>query len=266
MKQVPENGPDESEVSNHWIFHAIQRFGVGPSVLVLTLLAILYSVFVGIVLDLLFKATILWIDVLFCIMIPAFVAPIISYTIVHLLDELFKAEMRLRGLATQDGLTGLCTRRHFVDLAEWAMEKSRRNGQPVSVLMMDADYFKHINDTLGHAVGDRVLKALGRISHGECRTADLAGRYGGEEFAFLLPATPANTALAVAERLRRVVEAEVAHEAGLEKPVTVSIGVASSTGGKTGLAQLIDLADGALYQAKRAGRNRVCMAEAMETQ
>lgn len=141
------------------------------------------------------------------------------------------------------------------------MEKSRRSGQPVSVLMIDADHFKRINDTLGHVMGDRVLVALSHVIHSVCRTADLAGRYGGEEFAILLPATPMVTAQAVAERLRRAVEIEVMQVAGLEKAVTVSIGIATAEAGLTPVEQLIEQADAAMYAAKRAGRNCVRVAE-----
>ncbi len=247
----------EEQQSWHWMRRLVHRHGVWPTVCAMTLIAIVYSVLVGVALDLLLKPAIVWMDLLYCIVIPALVAPIVSYAAIRLLHELEVAERKLRQLASKDSLTGLGTRRHFLELAEWAMEKSRRSGQPTSMLMMDADHFKQINDTFGHAVGDRVLVAIGQVIQNVCRTADLAGRYGGEEFSILLPTTPAAMAVAVAERLRSTVEAEVAQLAGLEQAVTVSIGIATSDAGKTHLPQLIEQADAAMYAAKHAGRNCV---------
>jgi diguanylate cyclase (GGDEF)-like protein len=186
----------------HWLRRLVHRHGVWTTVCVMTLIAIVYSVLVGVALDLLLKPAVDWLDLVYCVVIPALVAPLVSYASIRLLHDLELAERKLHQLATKDSLTGLGTRRHFLELAEWTLEKSRRSGQAVSVLMMDADNFKQINDTLGRAAGDRVLAAIGKVIHNVCRTADLAGRYGGEEFAILLPATPTAMAVAVAERLR----------------------------------------------------------------
>lgn len=250
----------EEQRAWHWLRRLVHRRGVWATVCVMTLIAILYSVLVGVALDLLLKSTVVWLDLVYCVVIPALVAPIVSYASIRLLHDLELAESKLRQLATKDSLTGLGTRRHFLELAGWALEKSRRSGEAVSVLMMDADHFKQINDTLGHVAGDRVLAAIGQVIHNVCRAADLAGRYGGEEFAILLPATPTAMAVAVAERLRSTVEAEVAQMAGLAKAVTVSIGVAMTDAGNPPLQTMIEQADAAMYAAKHAGRNCVRVA------
>lgn len=250
----------EEQRAWHWLRRLVHRYGVWVTVSVMTLIAVVYSVLVGVVLDLMLKSSVVWLDLVYCIVIPALVAPMVSYASIRLLHELELAERKLRQLATKDSLTGLGNRRYFLELAEWTLEKSRRSGEAVSVLMMDADYFKQINDALGHVAGDRVLAAIGQVIHNVCRAADLPGRYGGEEFAILLPATPTAMAVAVAERLRSTVEAEVAQMAGVDKVVTVSIGIAMTDAGNPPLQRMIEQADAAMYAAKHAGRNCVRVA------
>ncbi|TAN50474.1 MAG: GGDEF domain-containing protein, partial [Betaproteobacteria bacterium] len=160
-----------------------------------------------------------------------------------------------------DALTGLRNRR-FLDLrlAE-EMSRAARYGAPVSVLLLDIDHFKSVNDTCGHAVGDRVLAEVGRIVRETVRNTDLAARYGGEEMAIIAPQTPLSTAVMLGERLRRNIEAKAANAvpemAVLERPITVSIGVAKSSTPPESASKLLWRADSALYEAKGGGRNRV---------
>ncbi|MDG3443026.1 GGDEF domain-containing protein [Nitrospirillum amazonense] len=163
---------------------------------------------------------------------------------------------RLYDMATRDVLTGLPNRRHFLDVGEREVRRGREAGQPQALLMIDIDHFKAINDTLGHAAGDRVLSQFGRLLQGWLREGEVAGRIGGEEFAVLLPDADTVDAAARAETLRRVVEAApVNGHATLAW--TVSIGAARVSGGDDGLADALRRADLALYAAKAAGRNRV---------
>lgn len=160
-----------------------------------------------------------------------------------------------------DALTGLRNRR-FLDLrlAE-EMSRAARYGSPVSVLLLDIDHFKSVNDTCGHAVGDRVLAEVGRIVRETVRNTDLAARYGGEEMAIIAPQTPLSTAVMLGERLRRNIETKAADAvpevAVLERPITVSIGVAKSSSPPESASKLLWRADSALYEAKGGGRNRV---------
>jgi two-component system cell cycle response regulator len=138
--------------------------------------------------------------------------------------------------------------------------------KPVSVMMFDIDHFKRVNDTYGHASGDEVLKALAQRVSGGIRDFDLLARYGGEEFVVIMPSTPADHALMVAERLCRIIGAEPFEASGSETPlaITASIGVATTTNPVEAAAALLERADTALYQAKDGGRNQVRSAEALE--
>ncbi|MBK8481338.1 MAG: diguanylate cyclase [Proteobacteria bacterium] len=164
-----------------------------------------------------------------------------------------------RSLATTDGLTGLLNRTHFFHLAEQELRRCRRLGGPVSVLMVDVDHFKRINDRYGHQAGDLVLARVGECLKTKIREMDLVGRYGGEEFAALLPQTPPPLAREVGERIRRTIEALSIMVDGQTIPVTLSVGVAGRAQ-PDDLPALLRQADAALYQAKSAGRNRVVVA------
>jgi diguanylate cyclase (GGDEF)-like protein len=161
-------------------------------------------------------------------------------------------------LATLDGLTGINNRRHFMELALLAFENARRFGQPLSAMMLDVDHFKSINDRYGHHVGDQVLRAMAERCKAALRSVDVLGRYGGEEFAIVLPGTPAHQAATVlAERIRkRVSDDPIPTDAG---PVrcTISVGVASVEVSTRDPGELFQRADAALYEAKQGGRNRV---------
>lgn len=173
-------------------------------------------------------------------------------------------EERLRELAVTDGLTSLYTRRHFMNLAEREFRRSKRYAAPLSLLMLDADFFKKINDTYGHVAGDAVLKNLAQVAREVVREVDVIGRLGGEEFAILLPETDEERATAVAERLRTAIEAREVEPvgAGIE-PIrfTVSIGVASVREEDENLESVMLRSDAALYEAKEIGRNIVVVAE-----
>ncbi|HVL98587.1 MAG TPA: GGDEF domain-containing protein [Egibacteraceae bacterium] len=162
---------------------------------------------------------------------------------------------RTRATARTDGLTGLSNHVTFQTVLHAEHERMRRYGSHYSVLLVDLDHFKRINDAHGHPVGDEVLRAVARLLGERARVTDTVARYGGEEFAMLLPETPRTPATAFANRLAAAVR-----EAALPVAATVSIGVASSSDGLVDSAEaLLAAADQALYEAKRAGRDRVAV-------
>jgi two-component system cell cycle response regulator len=160
-------------------------------------------------------------------------------------------------MATIDGLTGLLNRRTFNSLLEQRLREAQRYSRPLSLLLLDIDHFKKVNDSHGHPAGDSVLKGVARVAQKQARETDLVARYGGEEMALILPQTDARGAWAIAERIRKAVEAAAhATEQGALR-VTLSIGVATWTSGGDSPDDVLQAADKALYRAKENGRNRV---------
>ncbi len=166
----------------------------------------------------------------------------------------------IRRQVVTDHLTGLYNRRYFNKRAEEEIQRALRHQAPFSLLMADIDHFKRVNDTYGHATGDRVLQTVARNLKEGLRTADVCARYGGEEFAVLLPHTVGEGALLVAERLRANLGETRYTGLGLppDASVTISIGIASCPSDAIDLDELFELADKALYRAKEAGRDTVC--------
>lgn len=177
--------------------------------------------------------------------------------VAHENARLFKAVERM---ATTDELTQVHNRRHFFELGETQFLTAQRYDLPLATLMLDVDHFKAVNDSFGHAAGDDVIREVASRLHGLIRTVDIIGRYGGEEFAFVLPCT-GDDAVILAERLRAAIEREPIPTCEGEIPLTVSIGVAVYDGEDPHLAALLGRADLALYDAKRLGRNQVQVAE-----
>jgi diguanylate cyclase (GGDEF)-like protein/PAS domain S-box-containing protein len=179
--------------------------------------------------------------------------------------ELEELHEQLKVLASRDALTGLFNRRAFQEHVEWLLGNSARRKESVSLLLIDLDFFKQINDQFGHAEGDRVLEAVAATLQSACRQNDLPARYGGEEFAVALPDTSVAGSLVVAENLRAAIHVI----GGLKVITTASIGIVSYTPQPdkptipTLFAELVSQADRALYAAKDGGRNRVCHVSAL---
>jgi diguanylate cyclase (GGDEF)-like protein len=166
-------------------------------------------------------------------------------------------ELQLRLCADKDSLTGVYTRRAFKDEARRMVALALRHHRPLSVISLDLDYFKHTNDTLGHAAGDQVLVRTVAGCSAQLRESDVIGRLGGEEFSILLPGTDQTGAMEVAEKLRLAIEA---NEIPIDKKTikaTASFGVAAMNSSARDMETLLEQADKALYEAKAAGRNRV---------
>ncbi|MGI4811310.1 MAG: diguanylate cyclase [Janthinobacterium lividum] len=164
----------------------------------------------------------------------------------------------LRRLLTQDHLTGAANRAHFLKSFERSHRLWQQNKQPLSLILIDIDHFKSINDRYGHPVGDLMLQSLTRSCTNILRSDSLFSRLGGEEFAVLLPNTSHDNALATAERLRAAIAAESVIAAGQEIRITASFGYVTADDQANSVDAMIKMADERLYEAKRTGRNRVC--------
>ena len=195
------------------------------------------------------------------ILIISLILAIIYLVARSFITDLRTAETKLVEMATQDFLTGLLNRRETFRRLDEELQRSRRLATPFSVLLLDLDHFKQVNDVHGHSAGDLVLQAVAAALRQGVRPYDLCCRYGGEEFLVILPETALEDAAGIAERLRRDIEnlkITAAKETALQ--ITASIGAAALLGHET-IDQLIARADEAMYNAKSTGRNRVCLAE-----
>ena len=181
--------------------------------------------------------------------------------------ELEHAQVQLKELASRDSLTGMLNRRTYQEQTEWILRDSMRRIECVSLLMIDLDHFKRVNDRFGHSAGDRVLFTVANALQATCRQNDVSARYGGEEFALTLPHTDEDGSRVVAENFRAAIEGI----SGLQVSITASIGIVTfipdpaTPPPPTPLlfAELINRADQALYTAKNHGRNQVCHFNAM---
>jgi len=187
---------------------------------------------------------------------------LLSLMIVRSYLSVLQQREALAELATTDALTGMSNRRHLMEVGTYEVRRANRYKRPLSMLLVDADHFKDINDQWGHGAGDLVLKWLGRTIQNNLRQTDLGARIGGEEFVVLLPETPAENAQIMAQRLQQAIEALSVQVTSTDRAnVTVSIGVAGLQPDET-LDQLMNRADRCLYEAKEQGRNQVVMARA----
>lgn len=166
-------------------------------------------------------------------------------------------QQQLKDLAATDPLTGICNRRHFFEALHTELKRYERYGDPFSLILIDADHFKQINDRYGHAIGDATLCWIADSCRQCVREPDLVGRFGGEEFVILLPQTTADEAVVVAERIRRVMHDHGLRRRGNAAEVTLSFGVAEAGPATATFDDILKAADDALFHAKRGGRDRV---------
>jgi len=184
---------------------------------------------------------------------------LLSFSLIAFNKELSEAQ-NLYAMRN-DFVTGVGNRRHFEESLQDQFRRARKSGKPLSLVMIDVDEFKKFNDIYGHRAGDRCLKAMTKVFISTCRKGDVVGRYGGEEFAVLLPETDAQRAIFVAERMRlQVRELRLEHAGRPEGIATISLGVASlvPNGNEATPDDFVEAADRALYHAKQEGRDRVC--------
>lgn len=170
--------------------------------------------------------------------------------------DLVRNAERLETLATTDSLTSVWNRRHFLSVADAEWSRFQRYHRQLSLVMLDIDHFKSVNDRYGHAIGDDVIRAVAAACSDGQRTSDIVGRLGGEEFAILLPETDLEAAHVVAERVRAKIAAELFACEKVNFRITASLGIAAATPSMSGMNALIRSADMALYEAKALGRNR----------
>ena len=173
--------------------------------------------------------------------------------------ELRRNLAELSDLIRTDTLTGIANYRYFLMALEQEIERTQRSGQPTSLIMVDIDFFKKVNDQWGHEVGNQALIHLSSLLQQTVRKLDIPCRYGGEEFAIILPDTPLTASIPVAERIRESVEKTPLNVAGKLLNMTISLGISTYTEQqKITVSELVKQADEYLYKAKESGRNRVC--------
>lgn len=168
---------------------------------------------------------------------------------------------QLEMVSRVDGLTGLYNRRYWEEQFVMEYKRDKRNDNPSTLIMLDIDHFKHVNDTYGHPAGDEVIKALAGIIKKSIRETDFAGRFGGDEFSIILPDTPVANVEFVAERIRRLVEKCIVIYDEKNISFTVSIGIAGFKKTDETSTEWLKAADNALYKSKESGRNQVVLAE-----
>ena len=188
------------------------------------------------------------------------VTPLLSWYLVGLLLHIYALEEEMRSLASFDALTGLLSRHAFFDRANNYVSLARRDRNVFSVLLVDLDHFKSINDQYGHPAGDAVLKLFADVINSVARRSDFIGRLGGEEFAVILPSTSANEALEFADRLHDAIQTAVLKYGDSIIEYTASIGLTSfNPGSDENIDSLLARADLALYEAKHNGRNQTAV-------
>jgi diguanylate cyclase (GGDEF)-like protein len=189
----------------------------------------------------------------------------VLYTLWLYLIEVRKTERTLRRQALRDPLTGLLNRRFFDAGLEKEILRSRRSGNPVSLLILDIDHFKNFNDEYGHEAGDAVLRSIGQLLQTQVRGSDVACRFGGEEFVILMPNAPLESAKARGKQILEAIRGqEIPHQGRLLPSVTASLGVAEFPIHARDTEGILDAADNALYMAKRSGRDRMMVSGDVE--
>ncbi|MCX7601683.1 MAG: GGDEF domain-containing protein [Meiothermus sp.] len=235
-------------------------YGLGRTILLMTGASIVVSEIVNFMVSYAADGQVGWSSVMIAFIVPAIVAPLLGGFQLRLLYELEEAREKLQHLAITDELTQTFNRRHFMEAAERVFLQAQRGNGPFSVVLLDADDFKQVNDAHGHLVGDGVLRQLAENIRKSIRKHDLLARYGGEEFIVLLPDTHLEGALEVAQRIQEAILHNPAEVGGKPLKVTVSMGVATFEPTMQSLDEILSLADKAQYQAKNAGKNRIELA------
>ncbi len=249
---------------NNYLRHMVRDYGNTITISLSSMLVILMvAVFSGLI-DLLAHQKIHITTLLFSLVISLIVAPVTLYCFVSLIAELDRSEQSLRALSIKDDLTGVYNRRYFLERATAELAKAERYGNVFSIMAIDIDYFKKINDRYGHFGGDEVLKSMARICMTNLRTMDVFARFGGEEFMFLIPESDKTDVAAFAERILSAVQQSAVIYAGQEISFTVSIGAVTLQEPEESIESLLKAADDALYAAKRRGRNCIVIYDEFE--
>ncbi|MBI3158983.1 MAG: diguanylate cyclase [Chloroflexi bacterium] len=235
----------------------VRRWGVARATAIGTAAAVLLSLLITVAVSLVMDSTPGPLGWGLSVFSPLLIAPPLAYLQFRLIERLDRAERELAELASYDDLTQTYNRRQFTDMALKVLAAAGQSGMPVGCLMLDVDHFKQVNDRFGHLAGDEALKAIAVHLRQFAQPPVLLGRFGGDEFLFLLPGTDETEARAFAERMRNDLSAlRIPTRHGLVQ-VTVSIGVFVTRAVAGDLEHFLHHADNALYAAKGGGRNRV---------
>lgn len=251
--------PSGDQASRRGWRHLLVKAGRWKSLLIVTTYSVLSSVVLTVSLSLLLGASREEFPFILAlaIIVPALVAPSVTHFLMQLLFELEDTRAQLLNLATRDSLTQTYNRRYLMERLEIETTRALRTKTSLSLIMVDIDNFKSVNDTYGHATGDRVLQGMAESFMKLLRSYDVLARLGGEEFVLLLPNVSLEHACTVAERLRAVAAIfDASTDDGTLFKITVSLGVSTLAPSDTNHLNLLNQADQALYQAKRNGKNR----------
>jgi len=229
--------------------------GIGKGVVYLTFGSILLSVLITFLISVVFGKSPGLQGYSLAVIVPLLIASIAGYITLSMYFELEQSRQEIHHLANTDDLTQTFNRRYFFELADRELERSKRSGRSLAIVLFDIDDFKQVNDSHGHLVGDLVLQELCRACQSVVRPYDVFARFGGEEFIFLLPDTDEGRARAFANRLRLLISKHVISFNGVSVQMTISAGTAVFDPEKDSLDDLINRADGALYKAKNSGKN-----------
>mgnify|MGYP001611879736 FL=1 len=235
----------------------LKRFGIVKSTAAFALASIVLSVLLTGGINYAITGRVGTISLVIAIVVPAVIAPVFTYILLSLVFKFESLEEQLRQLAITDELTQTYNRRHFIETAEREFARARRYRETFSVVVLDLDDFKFVNDTHGHPAGDQVLRTVSDLCRRNIRQHDTFARYGGEEFVFLLPGLDYAGACEFAERIRRRLAGTPVAFGNRLIHVTASLGVAVYHEGLSDLDSLLTHADQAMYRAKNLGKNRL---------
>jgi len=235
----------------------VLRYGVVNVVILITFISVLSSAVMTVLIFLSFGESLTRAGIFSSIIIPLIIAPIVTAYLANAVLESHILKEKMHDLATVDQLTGVKNRRAFMEAAISYYKIAARNNHVLSVVLLDLDHFKKINDTFGHLVGDEVLRSIGNVFSKSIRTSDIAGRYGGEEFMFMLPGVDREGAKIFTDKLHKEISNTFVDHNGSKIKITVSIGVAiyDVSNDAASFEHLLDQSDKMLYKAKRKGRN-----------
>jgi diguanylate cyclase (GGDEF)-like protein len=236
------------------------RLGFVNSIIFLTCISVIGSILITIFMTIVLDHNFSTINFEFAVIVPLFIAPVLSYFYLGLLFQLEQLRSEAQLISITDDLTQAYTRRHFFKVANQELSRSIRHQLPLSLLLIDIDDFKRVNDVYGHLAGDKVLQEMSKICRDAIRLQDVFARYGGEEFILLLPQIEFEQAVAAARRIHGLVSDQRYWYDDQPIHVTISFGVTTLDQEEVTLDTLLKRVDAALYEAKHCGKNCIRVA------
>jgi diguanylate cyclase (GGDEF)-like protein len=227
----------------------VRHLGIPTTAVLVTVAAVIFSVCLSATIDWLLHGDISSQAVVFAIAVPLMISPVFSIVFLRLVFQLEDLQAQLRETMQRDELTRAFNRRHWIEAAEMEIARAKRHRDVFSIVLLDIDDFKRVNDTYGHQAGDTVLREVSRICVSQSRSIDTFARYGGEEFIFLLPHSDRTAAWACSQRVRKTLEEATFSFGQIPIRITVSIGVITFDPAGPGLEDMFKQVDEALYAA-----------------